>query len=47
MERQVDEVDTYEIEIEDMEVQKHYSTTVEGQIDRAQINQDFQMAKSP
>ena len=46
MEPQIDEVDTMEIEIEDMEAQK-YLANDEGQIDRTEMKQAMQAAKSP
>ena len=41
MKRQVDEVDTLEIEIEDMEAQKHLAQA-EGQIGRDELKRDLQ-----
>ena len=48
MEKQVDEVDTIEIEIEDLETQKQLGAeNLEGQIDRAQMKQMQQFSRSP
>ncbi len=48
MEKQVDEVDTIEIEIEDYEAQKQIAAeNLEGSVDRAQMKQMQQFSRSP
>ena len=47
MEPQVDEVNTFEIEIEDLEFEKNFASANEGEVDREQMRQAFQSAKSP
>lgn len=53
MKAQVDEVDTFEIEIEDMEAANNLAAADlavengEGQIDREELQKAFQKSKSP
>ena len=53
MKAQVDEVDTFEIEIEDMEAANNLAAADlavengEGQVDRADLQQTFHRSKSP
>ena len=41
MEKQVDELDTIEIEIEDEEAHKYFGSVDEGQVDREEMKQAF------